>query len=83
MGMNLAETLRIIADNAPALRAAGVQSLTVEGVSMVLVPPDPPAFVEVAPDRDEPTSDMNDPTTYGLPEGAEPPGFRRPDDLPR
>ncbi len=76
------ETLRKIAEHAPKLRAAGVQSLSVDGVSMVLLPPDPPAQ-DAEPGTAEPSSDRDDPNTYGLPEGAEAPGFRRPDDLPR
>lgn len=83
--MALAESLRLIAEHAPKLRAAGVQSLTVDGVSMVLLPPDPPAYVAPAlTDEDEqPVSLLDDPSAYGLPDGAEVPGFRRPDDLPR
>jgi len=84
MAADISTTLRVIAEHAPKLRAAGVHSLTVDGVSMVLLPPDPAPMPEQQATEDtSPTSDMDDPATYGRPEGSELPGFRRPEDLPR
>jgi hypothetical protein len=84
MQTTLAETLRVIAENAPRLRAAGVQQLAIDGVSMVLAPPAPSAPADPPASTDEePTGDLDDPTTYGRPEGSSAPGFVRPDDLPR
>lgn len=82
MQTNLADSLQLIAEHAPKLRAAGVHSLAIDGITLVLLPPDPPAPVE-QPDNDDaiPTSDLDDPTTYGRLPGSSAPGFMRPDDL--
>jgi hypothetical protein len=79
---DLATQLTLIARHAPILREAGVQSLTVGEISMVLLPPDPPPMEEAASgEPDQPVSLMEDPESYGLPEGATLPGFIRPADL--
>jgi hypothetical protein len=81
---DLAAQLALIASHAPKLRTAGVQSLTIGGLSLVLLPPDPPESLDLAPaESDEPRSALEDPASYGLPDGAAIPGFTRPDDLQR
>jgi hypothetical protein len=77
---DLATQLTLIARHAPILREAGVQSLTVGEISMELAPPDPPPPEASTGDQKQPR-DLDDAVTYGLPEGADVPGFRRPDDL--
>ena len=82
--VDLDAKLALVAEHAPKLRAAGVQVLAIDGITMHLAPHDPPAPVDLRPPEDEtPVRDLDDPSTYGLPEGAEVPGFRRPEDLPR
>jgi hypothetical protein len=71
--------LRLLEAYAPRLRAAGVQHLNIADVSAVLLAPDPTPLVVVGED-DKPKSLMDSPETYGLPEDAEVPGFRRPED---
>lgn len=78
---DLTETLRVITEHAPRLRAAGVQSLSIDGIAMVLLPPDPPALEQSADADREPTNDLDDPTTYGRMPGSSAPGFVRPDEL--
>ncbi len=81
---DLAAQFALIAAHAPRLRSAGVQSLTIGDLSVVLLPPDPPMAQEVTDaELEEPRNALDDASTYGLPEDAEVPGFRRPDDLPR
>jgi hypothetical protein len=77
---DLAKQLELIAAHAPKLRDAGVQSLSIEGISMVLAPPDPPTPTDT-PGDPKSTRDLDDAVTYGLPDGADIPGFRRPDGL--
>jgi hypothetical protein len=72
--------LALIEERAPRLRTAGVQSLIVGGVTMVLAPADPPQAVDIVED-DQPRSLMDDPEAYGLPPDADVPGFQRPNDL--
>ncbi len=76
---DLAGQLKVITEYAPRLRAAGVQHLSVGEISIALAPPDPvaPDVTAAAP----PKAMLDDPETYGLPDGASPPGFTRPDDL--
>ena len=86
--MDLNDTLRTIAEHAPKLRAAGVQSLSIDGIAMVLSPPEPRPYVSTEPEQkvdedDTPKRDADDPTTYGRAPGTPAPGFKRPDDLPR
>jgi hypothetical protein len=84
MADDLAAQLALIASHAPKLRNAGVQSLTIGGLSLVLLPPDPPApLVSTETESTEPRSALEDPNSYGLPDGAAIPGFTRPDDLQR
>lgn len=72
-----ATLLALIAREAPALRKAGVTELVFDGVSVKLAP-----HVDEAPAADAAASgaraDLNpldDPETYGLPQGATVPGF--------
>lgn len=76
---DLAKQLETIAAHAPKLRGAGVRTLSIGEISMELAPPDPAPPVSVADEKTK--RDLDDVVTYGLPEGAEVPGFRRPDDL--
>jgi hypothetical protein len=76
----LIRQLELLTEFAPRLRSAGFQSLTIDGITMVLAPPEP-APPEPTKDDEKPKRDLDDVVTYGLPEGAEVPGFRRPDDL--
>ncbi len=78
---DLAKQLETIAAHAPKLRAAGVQSLTIDGISMELAPPDPAPVIEIKGESEKQGRNLDDAVTYGLPEGAEVPGFRRPDGL--
>jgi hypothetical protein len=75
---DLAKQLETIAAHAPKLRAAGVQSLSIDGISMGLAPPDPPPPEPSTGDQKQPR-DLDDAVTYGLPEGADVPGFQRPE----
>ncbi len=82
MQTTLAETLKTIAEHAPKLRAAGVHSLSVDGVSMILTAADQVATPAAALDEEEkPRGLLNDPRAYGREEGDPVPGFTRPDDL--
>ncbi len=78
---DLEAKLRLVVDFAPKLRAAGVASLTVDGVTMALVDVAPPA-ADATPDAPAPEpAAEDDPETYGRPPGSRPPGFTRPEDL--
>jgi hypothetical protein len=84
MMKDLAAQLAILAEHAPRLRAAGIQHLKVADLELVLAPPDPSPVIELgAADAEEPRGVLDDASTYGLPEDADVPGFKRPDDLPR
>ena len=76
--MTLAERLTVIAEHAPKLRVAGVQSLTIDGIALVLAPPDDPAPLK--DEESELVDPANDPLTYGR--TGKVPGFDRPSDLP-
>lgn len=75
---DLAARLALLAEHAPKLRAAGVQALTIDGITLALAPPDPQ---QPAPEHAEaaPVSAFDDPDTY---QGGKVPGFPRPADLP-
>jgi hypothetical protein len=77
---DLAARLALLAEHAPKLRRAGVSSLTIDDITIGLLPPDPP---EPQPDEEthEPTGELDDPMTFGRSDGV--PGFERPSDLPR
>ena len=77
---DLAKQLDILIDRAPKLRAAGFQSLRVGDISMELAPPAVEAPESIKGD-DKQARDIDDAVTFGLPEGAELPGFKRPHDL--
>lgn len=73
-----AETLSILRDMAPALRAAGVRRFKIGDVEADLAPPDPPAPERTRNDErtieyDDP---LDDPSTFG---GGKVPGFERPE----
>lgn len=70
--------LALIAARAPALREAGVRSLTVDGVSVELAPYDPPAPKDARATAEEPEDLISDRAVYGLPENVPLPGFVRP-----
>lgn len=76
-----AELLDLLIARAPALHAAGVTSLSIDGLSATLAPPPPPLDLRgtVVPDDDLPTHDhrdaLNDPSLYGR---GRVPGFKRP-----
>jgi hypothetical protein len=74
---DLAAKLALIVDYAPRIRAAGVSSLTIGEISMDLLAPEPKAIAHADEDKVLPLD--RDPETYGLPEGADIPGFRRPE----
>ena len=71
-----AEWLRLLAEKAPALRAAGVLHLELEGMTVDLARAEPEATKAepFEPDRDE-MDPLLDPATYGWRERV--PGFRR------
>jgi len=77
--MTLDERLTLIAAHAPKLRTAGIQSIEIDGISLTLAPPDAPEPAK-ADEQKDPTSDADDPVTYGRTEHV--PGFERPSDLP-
>jgi hypothetical protein len=79
---DLAKQLELIELHAPLLRAAGVHSLAIGEISMVLLPPEPTALIDIGT-AEPPRATLDDNETYGLPEDARVPGFDRPDDLPR
>lgn len=63
----LADTLSLIAERAPALRAAGVRVVDVENVHFELDPPEPPE-PKLLPDADQDEDEvapLDDPMTYG------------------
>lgn len=64
---SLAETLTLIAEKAPALRAAGVRVIDVDDVHVELAPADPPeANADAKSDEDEDDLDpLDDPRTFG------------------
>lgn len=76
--MDLADALRIIIDNAKAAREAGVSSVRVEGVEFTLREADPPPADDKKQPEERRLSTLDDPTTWGLPEGAQVPGFSDP-----
>ncbi len=78
---DMAAALQLVTEHAPRLRAAGVHSLSIGGVSMVLLPPEPPAPTPEVVEDDAPKDLLHDRSAYGLPDGAELPGFRRPADM--
>ena len=79
---DLEAKLRLVVDFAPKLRAAGVSTLTVEGMSMTLVDVAPPVVDDSKPgDAESEPPVEEDLDTYGLPPGARLPGFTRPEDL--
>lgn len=77
VNQTLEETLATIAKMAPELRRERISTVTVGAVSFVLLPDEPPVVVEQKVEH-TPIHPMKDPTTYGLPEGAKPPGFKDP-----
>lgn len=70
-----AEWLRLVAESAPALRAAGVTRLKLAGCEIEISPSEP-AVVRI--EREEPTygDPLDDPATFGLSAGRLP-GYPR------
>lgn len=63
-----AELLRLITEHAPALRAAGIQHLSIDGAfSVALAAPDAPSGAVLAdePPAEEYSDPLLDPLTYG------------------
>jgi hypothetical protein len=77
---DLAKQLETIAAHAPRLRNAGVKALRVGEISMELTPAESVPIIEAKGDE-KPSRGLDDAVTYGLPEGADVPGFRRPDGM--
>lgn len=75
-----AETLIDLAiERGPAMRAAGITHISIDGLSLVLAPPEQPAGdTKVEPTKPEPVDPLADPATYGLSPGAQLPGFGEP-----
>ncbi len=85
MSDDLEQTLATIAKFAATQRQR-VSTVTVDGVSFTLAPLEL-APLEPAPSQpidpkkpvvDGPIAPLNDPASYGWPEGTEPPGFKDP-----
>lgn len=78
--MDLAEVVRILKEEAVALRERGVLTLKLGELEVTLAPAlgEMPEFKD---DDVENPNTFNDPATYGLPPGAEAPGFSRPGSL--
>jgi hypothetical protein len=70
-----ATLLALIAREAPALRRAGVTELVFDGVSVKLAPHVDESVVNAEPPPPEPVG-WDDPSLYGLPKGAQVPGFK-------
>jgi len=80
--MDFSAKLDILITKAPALREAGVLKLSVDGVSAELMPAEQTLPEDLRAILDDAQGEMdadpmNDPSTYGLPEGASTPGFAR------
>ena len=72
---DLRASLDVVAQQAKVLREAGVQSVKIGDLELVLLPPDPPD-VDLD-DEERPTvSALDDPDTFG---GRPPPRRRRPE----
>lgn len=78
---DLAELLRLVEERAPRLIAAGVTSVSVEGLSLTLassVPTDPKDLPKADPVVRGHIDPMRDPSTYP---GGRVPGFTREDEI--
>jgi len=71
------EWIDLIIRKASELRASGVRTLSIDGVSFTLDPAEPPPSRESRQEFDE-HDVFNDPATYGRASGV--PGFNRPRD---
>lgn len=70
--------IKLLLEQAPALREAGVLELTIGGVSMRLAPHEAPPAEAGPSDRvEEPTNALDDELTYGRRPGTGVPGFPR------
>lgn len=74
----LPDLVKLLKEEAPALRKAGVLKLTYADVIVELASDDGPVEqqsrdIEIDEDPEDP---LDDPRTYGLPPGAEVPGFK-------
>ncbi len=70
--------ISLIVARADELRAKGVTTLTIDGVSFTLAAAEPVPDKPTRSDDDEPLDVFNDPATYGRTSGV--PGFTRPKD---
>ena len=73
--------LTLLQERAPLLRAAGVRSLSIDGVSVELTPHEPPPPERTAremAEQEDPTDLLDDPASFGLRPGDPLPGFTRP-----
>jgi hypothetical protein len=82
--MDFGARLDTIIEKAPALRKAGVIALTVDGCEIKLAPKESELPTNLQALLDDATAEhkdthnpLNKPSTYGLPDGAELPGFAR------
>ncbi len=76
--VDLDAVLSTVIKRAPGLRSAGVTTITIDGVSFALAPPEvvpTRAAIDDVPDEDY-SDPLDDPKTYGRMTGT--PGFQRP-----
>lgn len=70
--------IKLLIEQAPALREAGVLDLTIGGVSVRLAPHEPPPATPDPRERvEEPANALDDELTYGRRPGSGVPGFPR------
>lgn len=74
-----AEWLELIIEKAPQLRSAGVTSVELDGVCVELAPQEPDypqvAWKGFQESEEETAHPLNDPSTYGLRDGSQLPGY--------
>jgi hypothetical protein len=73
---DLRASLDVVAQQAKVLREAGVQSVKIGDLELVLLPPDPPDVDLDDDDEKQALSALDDPDTFG---GRPPPRRRRPE----
>jgi hypothetical protein len=82
---DLAAQLAVLVEFGPKLRSAGYESIELGEIVVKLRAEAAPMAVETSGSDEEqaPVPSLHAAETYGLPPGAELPGFRRPVDLPK
>ena len=70
-----AAILDLVLERAPKLRAAGVLSVAIDGLSVTLAPPEPPPDMGSPEDEPSEVDVLSDPATYGRRSGV--PGRKR------